>query len=144
MMIPVMSIVGRLGIGWVSDFVNRRAIMILMVLGQLIGIILFLYAHQILLLIPSVILFGVSYGGIMVLRLGVLRDYYGSTHIGSIIGLCLGLTSIGLVCGPLLAGWIVDTTGSYNLAWIVASILVVIGIPLMLVMKNSSARKRGN
>ncbi len=75
---------------------------------------------------------------IFVLRPIILRDYYGKTYIGSIMGLCFGLGAIGSVCGPPLAGWIFDTTGSYDLAWIISSVLLLIGIPLVLLTKSPS------
>ncbi len=139
MMIPVISIAGRLGIGWVSDLISRRVVFILLVVGQIVGIVLFLYAHLSFLLIPFVILFGASYGGLIVLRPAVLRDYYGSTYIGSLIGLLMGVTSMGSVGGPLLAGWVFDTTNSYGLAWVLSSILLLISIPLVLLMKRPRA-----
>ena len=139
MMIPVMSIVGRLGTGWISDFISRRVIFVLMVVGQIVGIVVFFQAHLSSLLVPFVILFGISFGGIIVLRPGILRDYYGSTYIGSLIGLCLGLTCIGTFSGPLFAGWVFDTTSSYSPAWVVSGILLLIGVPLLLIMKHPQA-----
>ena len=144
MMIPVTSILGRLGVGWVSDFFSRKTIFILAAVAQAAGVWLFIYADISMSLAVSVILFGISYGGIIVLRPGALRDYYGSTHIGTIIGFCLGVTAIGSMFGPLLAGWVFDTTDSYRFAWVISGVLLVVGIPLMLLMKNPTvAEKHG-
>ncbi len=96
---------------------------------------IFLYSNLFFLLILFVILFGVTYGGIVVIRLIALRDYYGTASIGSILGLCFGLTSAGSVAGPLFAGWIFDTTGNYSLAWILAGTLLLVSIPLVAIMK---------
>ncbi len=142
MMIPAVSIAGRLGIGWVSDLISRRVVFILLVVGQTVGVSLFLYAHLPFLLIPFVILFGVSYGGVVVLRTAVLRDYYGSTYIGSLIGFTMGVTSIGSIGGPLLAGWVFDTTSSYGPALIVSGILLLISVPLVLMMKHGQTRRK--
>ncbi|MFC1966253.1 MFS transporter [Chloroflexota bacterium] len=136
MMIPVTSIIGRLGVGWISDFVSNKVIFVLALVAATIGIALFLHARLSFLLIPFVILFGISYGGIMILRPAILKRRYGSTYIGSLIGFCLGLAIFGSIFGPLLGGWIFDTTGNYDLAWIISGILLIIGIPLMLIMKN--------
>ncbi len=140
MMVPVMSIVGRTGIGWVSDFISHRTLFILLMVGQIIGIVLLFYARLSFLLIPFVIFFGVSWGGTVVLRLAALRSYYGSTHIGSLTGVCKGLMEVGEMTGPLFAGWIVDTTGDYSLAWVVSGLLLLVSSPLALLMKSP---KRG-
>lgn len=139
MMVSVMSIAGRLGLGWISDFLNRKVMLILVMVGQAAGMALFFYARLSFFLIPFVLLFSVSYGGLLVLRLQALRDYYGTNSIGSIIGLSFGLSLIGSLFGPLLAGWLFDTTSSYNLAWVVSGILLLSGVPLILIMKNPSA-----
>ena len=136
MMIPVTSIAGRLGVGWLSDLINRKITFILVVAMQTIGVWLFLNAYVAFFLISSVILIGVSYGGVIILRPGILRDYYGSTIIGTIIGLCFGLTGLGSIGGPLLAGWIFDTTSSYHYAWIITAILLIVNIPLILLIKK--------
>jgi sugar phosphate permease len=141
MMIPVISIAGRLGIGWVSDFISHKVLLMLMAVGEFAGVALFLYAHLPFLLVLFVLLFGVSYGGINVLRLRILRDHYGGTNIGSLIGLCLGASAGGGIVGPLLAGWVFDTTGRYILAWLVSTGLLLISIPLVSIMKHPQAMR---
>ena len=74
MMIPVMSMAGRLGGGWVSDHISHRLMFILLVIGQIMGIVLFFYAGLSFLLIPFAVLYGISYGGIVVLRQRLWED----------------------------------------------------------------------
>ncbi len=136
MAIPAISVAGRLGTGWISDKIAYRAILFLLLLGQLAGSILLLYSNLFILLILFVILFGITYGGIIVLRPIALRSYFGTTHIGSIIGSCIGLSAAGSIGGPLFAGWIFDTTGNYSLAWVIAGILLLVSIPLVAMMKQ--------
>lgn len=142
MMIPVLSIVGRLGIGWASDFGHRKALFIIGVTFQAVAVLLFIYARLSFLLIPFVILFGTTYGGNVVLRLIMVREYYGRAYVGSITGIFLGLTTVFSLFGPLLGGIIFDKTGSYDLAWIINGALLAIGVPLMLRMKNPLESRR--
>ncbi|MBI4286302.1 MAG: MFS transporter [Chloroflexi bacterium] len=135
MMIPAISITGRLGAGWISDKVGHRRVLVLALSGQLVGVVLLLYSSQFFILVVFAILFGVTWGGVAVLRSIALRNCFGTTHFGSILGLCMGLTMVGTVGGPLLAGWIFDTTGSYSLAWVIAGILLLTGIPLVAMTK---------
>ena len=143
MMIPVTSIVGRLGIGWVSDFIGHRVILLVAVVAQAVGVALFLYARLPVFLVSFVVLYGVSYGGVIVLRAAILKKHYGSAYIGSLIGLCVGLIVIGSIGGPLLAGWIFDAVGNYDLAWVISEIIILIGIPSMLLMKKMRLVERG-
>ena len=141
MMIPATSIVGRLGIGWLSDLFGRKNMFVFAMLGQTAGMVLFLFADLPFSLVLSVMLFGISFGGNMVLRPSILRHYYGQRCIGSLLGLSIGITVIGSVGGPLLGGWIFDTTHSYDLAWIIGSILLVFGIPWLVTMKKPVPRQ---
>jgi sugar phosphate permease len=134
MMVPLVSTAGRLGIGWISDYVNHKTVLGLMVLGQCVSLFIFLYAQVPFILFLSVTIFSLSYGGIIVLRIGVLRDCYGTARIGALIGLCMGLSHLASIGGPVLAGWLFDTTDSYSLAWIAGSALLLVGVPLALII----------
>ncbi|MFH0913972.1 MAG: MFS transporter, partial [Chloroflexota bacterium] len=131
MMIPVLSMVGRLGGGWVSDYLSHRLLFLLLIVGQAAGLALFSYANLPFLLVPFLVVYGISYGGIVVLRPAALGSYFGNRHIGGLLGLCLGITQFGSIIGPLLAGWIFDTTRNYSPAWLVSGVLLVLGIPLV-------------
>jgi len=139
MMIPVMSILGRVGAGWLSDLVSRKIVLLLAVLGECVAVVLFMYVRMTFLLIPFLIFFGFSWGGIAILRAVILREYYGTACIGSLIGLCLGLGQLGSISGPLFAGWIFDTTGSYTVAFTVTASLLLAAAPLVLLIKPPSS-----
>ncbi|MFC1962185.1 MFS transporter [Chloroflexota bacterium] len=141
MMIPVMSIVGRLGVGWLSDHISGKTIYISCLISQAVGVLLFLNANLSVLWVPFVVFFGIGYGGIIVVRLRILRDYYGKTSIGSIAGLYHGAIILFGIFGPIIGGFIFDTMGSYRIAWIVNLALLVTGISMMFLVKNPQTRK---
>ncbi|MFC1914081.1 MFS transporter [Chloroflexota bacterium] len=144
MMIPVMSILGRLGVGWVSDFISVKTIFITCLICQAVGVLSFLNAKILFILVPSVILFGIAYGGGVVVRLRILKDYYGRTSIGSITGFYMGAHNLFALFGPLLGGLVFDTMGSYDIAWFVNLALLIFGMPMMLVMKNPQTPRASN
>jgi MFS family permease len=51
--------------------------------------------------------------------------YFGLNHYGVIYGIQYSMFRIGCGISPILAGYIWDTTGNYDLALIGASILLV-------------------
>ena len=64
--------------------------------------------------IPMGFLLGVGVGGIhMLLRL-TWADYYGRLHLGSIRGLTLPAQIGGQAIGPIIAGFMYDSTGGYE------------------------------
>jgi len=65
------------------------------------------------------------YGGGFGTMPAFAADYFGSANVGKIYGLMLTAWSFGGVLGPLLISRVIDSTGSYTLAfYIIAAIMV--------------------
>jgi MFS family permease len=72
----------------------------------------------------------------MVLRGSILREYFGRSSFGKMLGIVMGSASIGGIIGPTLAGCVFDSVGSYNSIWIAFSGFTVIAILLVLRIKR--------
>lgn len=124
--IPVISIGGRLGLGWLGDKVNRKFLAAGAFASISVGMLCFGYISTttIWLIIPFIILFSIGYGGLNVQRPSLVRDYFGRANFGTIFGLIIGINMLGGIVGPTLAGWVYDTWGRYQGMW-----LVLAGLP---------------
>jgi MFS family permease len=125
---PLISIVGRIGFGWMGDRVGRK---VMILIGYiLMGIGYFCLASTFKagtwLLIPFLIFFSTGYGGSMALRASLVRDYFGRTKFGSIFGLIMGISMLGAIMGAPLAGWVYDNWGSYQGMWYICTGIAVI------------------
>ena len=60
--------------------------------------------------------FGLIYGGIMPLYAVIAREYFPMRIMGTVLGASTIFSSLGMALGPVVGGWIYDTTGSY--AWL--------------------------
>ena len=78
------------------------------------------------------LLFAPGYGGFMVMRGAIKREYFGRDSFGKMFGILMGFGSIGGIIGPTLAGWSFDTVGSYNTIWLVFCGMIGLAIGLML------------
>jgi len=118
--IPLMSIIGRFGFGWLGDKFNRRLMTTTNFLLIGCGTLCFAYVSNkdILLLIVFLFLLGIGYGGSNSLLPALGREYFGRTNFGSIYGLMEGIGAIGSIIGPALAGWAYDNLGSYHIIWL--------------------------
>ena len=138
--IPLLSVAGRLGLGWASDRVStkRSCAAAYAVMG--IGACLLALASWFGLwtLVPAVVLFGLGYGGIISIRPVLIGRWFGMERFGSLLGLFIGIGMTGAMAGPPLAGWLYDTTGEYSGAWFVlAAILVVCGCLVLAADSNA-------
>ncbi len=79
---------------------------------------------------------GNGVGGMLFLLRLTWADYYGRRHLGAIRGLTLPVQVGGQALGPVLSGFIFDTTGSYRAAFflfaaaaLLVSLTVLAGTP---------------
>lgn len=140
--VPLSSVVGRLGFGWLSDRIDQRYIMATGCVLMSVGLLCFTFAIMfnplfLLLAVPS---FSIGFGGNATVRASVIRDYFGRRSFGAIHGLVMGLAVIGTISGPPLAGWVFDTWDSYQGIWLAFSIVVI--VPLILLVTMSKPDKK--
>ena len=115
--IPIFSIIGRLGFGWLGDVFDKRYAFASAFGLMSAGLVAFCYAPNEKVLILFLLLFPPGFGGGMVLRSSVVREYFGRKSFAKVIGCVMGIGSIGGVLGPTVAGWVFDTWGSYDPIW---------------------------
>ena len=125
--LPLVSIAGRFGFGWLGDLFDKRHVLGATFLLMSGGVLLFSYAHNIMVLCLFVLLFSLGFGGSMVLRGAILREYFGKSSFGKMLGIIMGSASVGGILGPTLAGYAFDTLGSYIPVWVVFFALTTLG-----------------
>ena len=85
------------------------------------GVVVLGLANTMLLLFLFAVLYGFGAGASVVFQNIIWADYYGRQHLGAIRGMIAPVTALGGGFSPFIAGWMFDTTGSYD------SILVIMG-----------------
>jgi len=135
----ILSIIGRLSFGMLADRYDKRYTMALAFSAISLGSFIFAYSHIPWCLILFLILFPSGYGGTMVLRGAIIREYYGRDSFGKLIGIVMGSASFGGILGPTLAGWVFDTTTRYDGVWLFFGITA--GISTLLVLNMKPERK---
>jgi sugar phosphate permease len=134
LVLPVASIGGRLGSGWLSDRLGRRYIFAASFVLMTAGLLFFsqVTAGMMWLVVPFIITFSLGWGCSVTSRIAVLREYFGRGSFGAILGFTSGIMMLGNIAGAPLAGWIYDTWGSYQGAWLAFGALTLVGMVLIL------------
>jgi MFS family permease len=130
--IPLFSIIGRFGFGWLGDVFDKKYVLVWTLFLMGLGMLAFCYVQVTGVVFLFLLLFAPGYGGGMVIRGAILREYFGRDSFGKMIGILMGFGSIGGIIGPTLAGWAFDTLGSYNTIWLVFCGIIGLAIVLML------------
>jgi MFS transporter, OFA family, oxalate/formate antiporter len=125
--LPVVSILGRVGLGRLGDRFEKRHVLAGCFLIMSMGLVAFCLVELKVLLLVFLLLFCPGFGGGMVLRGAILREHFGRESFGKLMGLVMGSASLGGIIGPTLAGWTFDTLGSYRPIWFALCGLAVLG-----------------
>jgi len=82
------------------------------------------------------VLYGCGVGATTVLQSIIWADYYGRQFQGAIRGTLSPVFAMSQAFSPLFAGWMYDTTGSYDKAFIVVGIAAFFASSLILVARQ--------
>lgn len=139
--IPLLSIAARIVFGWLGDTFNKYKVMAMLYCLGGLGILCFAHVTTTWLLYPFLILFPLSWGA-PPLRGSILRENFGRSALGSILGILAGVGTIARILGPALAGWTYDTFGRYYVVWFFFTGAFALGVLLMLTISPRQMRAR--
>lgn len=129
------SIPARFMAGLIVDRVNTSSIRFLMAgiyLLQSVGVVLFLVKPESqLMLYMFFMIYGFGMGAAMTMTPVIRARYYGRMHFGTIAGISRAINMPVGFLGPIAAGWIYDSTGSYMTAFLLFAILLGVSAVIM-------------
>ncbi|MFC2022262.1 MFS transporter [Chloroflexota bacterium] len=134
---PLASIGGRLGVGWLGDRFDKKRVQAVSFALLALGLLCFGYVPTagMWLLVPFIILFGIGWGSSVPLRTALVQECFGRARLGTLLGCIWGITALGQMAGAPLAGWIFDRWGSYQGIWFafaglgIAAIVTILTTP---------------
>ncbi|WP_420154649.1 MFS transporter [Siphonobacter sp.] len=108
-----LALVGKFLISWISDLVSLYPLFTGCLLGLMVGAI-GLASLTPSLIIPSVGLAALSWGGVFTLYNVLIVRSFGLKAAGKINGTISLFENCGSLLGPLVMGWLFETSGSYQ------------------------------
>ncbi|XP_055904859.1 uncharacterized protein LOC129940519 [Eupeodes corollae] len=129
-----LDLIGRLGLGWLSDLqlFDRKKTYIVCILGAGIAVLTIPSVHSFYLLGSSAAVYGLCLGCWYLLMPVLLADIFGTDRISSSYGLVRMFQSIGAISVPPLAGFLRDLSGSYDICFYCMGSCMIMGcIPLL-------------
>ncbi|MCC6236780.1 MAG: MFS transporter [Dehalococcoidia bacterium] len=123
------SILGRLGAGVLADRMDKRIVMAVCVGSVGIGMPLLTLTHTYWSALAVMVLLAPGFGGAIPVRPAMLADYFGTRYFGTLNGITALITTLGGFGSPILVGWLVDRTGSYDIGWIVCGAIGLTALP---------------
>jgi OFA family oxalate/formate antiporter-like MFS transporter len=133
--LAVGNALGRVVAGIVSDRIGgiRTLLIVFVAQAAMMGVLAF--SHTVATLVPVAAAVGFCYGANLSLFPSTTAGFFGTRNLGVNYGLVFTAWGVGGVFGSMVAGSIVDSAGSYGLAYAIAAGLCVLAAGLTFATK---------
>ena len=136
----VLSVFGRLGGGWIMDYISAR-----LVLAGLLGIFVAAFVllanmsgFQYWQVFLFALLYGTAFGGMIPARGVLVSNYFGPRNFGALQGLTRSVTVVSGMAGPIIMGIVFDITDSYLISLYFLAAVNAVAMPLAIIAKPPS------
>jgi OFA family oxalate/formate antiporter-like MFS transporter len=133
--LAVFNSSGRVIGGFLSDRIGRNYTLMLMFALQAANMLMFKNYASMTSLTIGVCITGVAYGSLLGIFPALTYDFFGLKNSGMNYGLVFTAFGAAGIIGPLMAGKIVDLTGSYSYAYLAAAVILVIAVVMVKFLK---------
>lgn len=134
-----VAIAARLIAGRIADLIGMKKPLMLYALIGGLAFILLITAEKIWAFYLVSIGFGICWGGFGVTMLALGVHIFGNRNIGAILGTSDMAYAVGSSIGAALGGYIFDIRSSYDMAFAIGAICLIITIPLVALTRSKSA-----
>jgi len=129
-LLSIFNALGRLLGGTISDKIGRVNMMRFIFGLQALNMLLFSSYKSVPVLAVGIAVAGFCYGGTFSVFPATTADLYGLKNFGANYGTLFTAWGFGGIIGPMTAARILDSTNSYNAAYIVAFVLLLIALAI--------------
>jgi len=130
-----VSIAGRFITGSASDRIGNKLTHVSCFASILVAFICLSATNESWTLYSFAVLYGFAHGGLWALLSPMVAEIVGLGSHGATFGVVYFSFTSGGTVGAVLSGWIFDTTGSYQLVFLICVVLSIVAIVLALLLK---------
>lgn len=135
------NIVGRIAMGVLADKIGDRRNFIIGFILMSAAMFWLMPATEAWMLYLFAVFFGFAHAGVGTSEAPLVASLFGLKSLGFIFGvIAVGIT-IGGAVGPVLAGYIFDITGSYQLAFLICAAIGIAAVILSVLIKPIKTNK---
>ena len=140
--IAISNALARPIAGFISDKLGRGRTMMFLYVLQGATLVVFSGFNTFGLVLAGALIVTFAYGAMIAVYPSAIGDFYGLKNMGFNYALLFTAWGVGGVIGPVLAGYILDKTGGYHVAFIVAAVLCFFAAVLGWILKPPGPRQQ--
>ena len=119
--------------GAVSDRIGRKGPLVLATVLLALSTLAFAFADSLAMLFGARLLQGVADGVTWVVGFALIADLYGPDERGSMMGIVMSATNLGVIVGPSLGGWLYELGGIRLPFLVVAAAAALTAVAFLLI-----------
>jgi len=127
----VISALGRLIGGFLGDIAGPKKITALAFICQGFSVVILAFATSLTHVLIFATIFGIAFGTRGTLMTVLRAEVFGRENFSRLAGLMDPLSSVTVLISPIFAGFVFDTAGSYQTAFIVLAVVNASGAMLL-------------
>ena len=131
----VAIVIGSFGLGRLGDKLGPRRVFIICFIIAIASLLWLMIARELWMLYLFAIFIGLANGGNVASDSPLVARLFGLKSMGSIVGISSCAFSIGAALGPIITGYVFDSTGSYQQAFMICAAFSVLGIVMASIMR---------
>jgi len=139
-LLTLVSVIGRLSFGFLGDYFPKRFLFMATYSMMGCGVLVLMNAREMSMVYLFILLFGIGFGGNVPLMPAFRTEIFGRTSLGKIQGVMNPISMIAGATGPVLTGYIFDTTGSYTTSFLMVGLLTFCAAITMFFVRSSPHR----
>ncbi|MDA8138830.1 MAG: MFS transporter [Desulfobacteraceae bacterium] len=136
-LLTLVSVIGRLLFGTLGDYFSKRYLFMMTYTLMGAGLLVLMQADTMAKVWLFIFLFGVGFGGNIPLMPGIRAEYFGRKALGKIQGFMDPVMMLAGATGPIFAGHIFDSTGSYHFAFLTSGLMTFLAAVAMFFARPS-------
>ena len=135
-LLGLISIVGRLGGGWLADRVGKLKALTVSSVTVIVSLISLIFVRDIRALYLIIVLFSFGYGIYPPLIGPLVADYCGRKNLSTIYGMINIFIALAEGLGPLFAGVVYDLTKSYFFTFLSGVLLEALALGVIFILQR--------
>jgi len=139
--VGAVSILGRLVLGGMIDKIGSKAVLVICFSVLCMGLMWLQFSHRIWMLVVFACLHGFAHGGFFAIVAPLTAEFFGTRSHGELFGVITFASTIGAAVGPVLAGMMYDSTGSYRLIFGLLAGASVAGLVIAVLLRKNEIEK---
>jgi sugar phosphate permease len=128
----VVSLFGRLGFGYLADFMDKKKLLVIAYVLMALGILAIATIQTQWQVVFYLALFSPGWGASIAVRPVLQAELFGLRAFAGIQGLMFTISSVGSVSGPIFVGATYDIVGDYRPAFLITAIAAFIAVPAII------------